>query len=58
MAEGETEDLVKKEVIFDCFTSVHILVWCHDNIHLILKFQAHVHEMVNFKEITKLSAIW
>jgi hypothetical protein len=35
-AEGETEDLVKKEVIFGCFLfvcmSLHISVWSHGSL--------------------------
>jgi hypothetical protein len=58
MTEGNTEDWMKKKVIFVLPTSVHILVLCHDSIHLMLKFQAHVHELVSFQEMTKLLAIW
>jgi len=58
MAEGKTQDRVVKEVIFVLPTSIHILVLCHDRIHLMVKLQAHVHKLVNFKERTKLSAIW
>jgi len=58
MAEGKTQDMVMKEVIFVLPTSVHILVLCHDSINLMVKLQAHVHKLVNFKEMTKLSAIW
>jgi len=36
MAEGKTQDWVMKEVIFVLPTSVHILVLCHDRIHLMV----------------------
>jgi hypothetical protein len=37
----------------------HLLLWCHDSLHLAFKFQAPLHELVNLKEIkTKLSTIW
>jgi hypothetical protein len=48
MAEGETEDFVKEEVIFGCFAffcmSLYILVRCHDSLHLAFKFQAPLHQ--------------
>jgi hypothetical protein len=47
MAEGKTEDWEKEEMIFVFSTSVHNLVLCHDSIHLMLKLQAHVLELVN-----------
>ena len=39
--ERQTEDLLKNEVIFDYFTLffmqfIRLLVWCHDNLHLVL----------------------
>jgi len=58
MAERRTQDRVMKEVIFVLPTSVHILVLCHDRIHFMFKLQAHVHKLVNLKEMTELSAIW
>lgn len=35
-----------------------LLVWCHGRLHLVLNFQAHIHEMDNLKEITKLPTIY
>jgi len=35
-----------------------VLVWCYDILHIMLKFQAPIHAMVNVTEVTKLSAIW
>jgi Tfp pilus assembly protein PilO len=58
MAEGKTQDQVVKEMIFALPASIHIPVLYHDRIHLMVKLQAHVHKLVNFKEMTKLSAIW
>jgi len=53
---------MKKVVIFNCFSSsvypyIHpcIVPW---HLHLVLKFQAPLHEMVNFKVITKQYTIW
>jgi hypothetical protein len=35
----------------------HFLVWCHNSLILILKFQTHTHEMGNLKEVIKSFAI-
>lgn len=44
MAKGETEDLMKKEVISDWFSFqmfLHTSLYgCHDILHLVLKFDA------------------
>jgi len=60
--EGEIDDFMKKVVIFNCFSSsvcpyIHscIVPWY---LHLVLTFQAPLHEMVNFKVITKWYTIW
>lgn len=62
MPEGETEDFMKKVVIFNCFSSSvcpykhpHTVSW---HLHLVFKFQAPLHEMVNFKVIAKWYTIW
>lgn len=62
MPQGVTQDFKKKAVIFNCFSSsvcpyIHpcIVPW---HLHLVLKFQATLHEMVNFKVITKRYTIW
>jgi hypothetical protein len=51
---GNTDDLVKKGVFFDCFRLIlcvlkHLLARCHDSLHLVLEFQAPIHELVNPK---------
>jgi len=46
-AEGETEDLLKKEVL--CLllhVFIHLCVWCHDSLHLMIKFQALVSAII------------
>jgi hypothetical protein len=51
MAEGETEDVVKKWVIFDCFTFFCVSLYtCRDSLHLAFKFQAPLHETVASKK--------
>jgi len=55
MTKGETEDLMKKEVIADwfCFRMfLHTSLYgCHDILHLVLKFDASMSEMVNLEEV-------
>jgi len=51
---AKTDDLVKKEVFFDCFQLIlcvlkHLLARCHDSLHLVLEFQAPIHELVDPK---------
>jgi len=50
--------LGEKEVIYHILLHVllFLLVWCHESFHFMLKFQAHIQEMVNLKEVTKSSA--
>jgi hypothetical protein len=45
-SKRKSEDLIKKEVIFNAFTTsaclqvlIHLPVWCHDSLQLVLKFQ-------------------
>jgi hypothetical protein len=58
MAKGETEDLKKKEVIFDNFAIFHMFlctfVYGARILHLLLKFQAPIHEMVDVKRMIDL----
>jgi hypothetical protein len=54
MAEGWTENLLQEEVIFDCLlllVHVYLLVWCHDSLPLVLKFQEIMYETVDIKEM-------
>jgi hypothetical protein len=32
-----------------------LLVWCHESFYFMFKFQAHIQEMVDLKEVTKSS---
>jgi len=57
MPEGETEDLMWKVIIFNCFSS-SVCPYIHPSLHFVLKFQAPLHETVNFKVITKWYTIW
>jgi len=58
MAKGETEDLKKKEVIFDSFAIFHMFqctfLYGAISLHLMLKFQTPIHEMVNVKRMLNL----
>ena len=45
-SKRKTVDLIKKELIFNAFTSsaylqvlIHLRVWCYDSLQLVLKFQ-------------------
>jgi hypothetical protein len=57
MPEGETEDLMRKVIIFNCFSS-SVCPYIHPCIHFVFKFQAPLHKTVNFKVITKWYTIW
>jgi hypothetical protein len=50
---------VQKEVIFESltFSLTSLYIFCHhDSLHLALKFQAAIYEMVTLKEMNKLFA--
>lgn len=58
MANGETENLKKKEVIFNNFAFFHMFL-CTSlygaiSLHFMLKFQAPINEMVDVKRILDL----
>lgn len=36
---------------FFCMSFIHLLVWCHDRLHIVLKLQEYIHENVDLKEI-------
>ena len=45
-SKSKSEDLIKREVIFNTFTSsaclqvfIHLPIWCHDSLQIVLKFQ-------------------
>jgi len=44
-AEGETEDLLKKEVLC-LLVFIHLCVCWHDSLHLMIKFQALVSAVI------------
>ena len=58
MAKGETEDLKKKEVMFDNFAIFHMFLgtflYGAISLHLMFKFQAPTHEMVDGKRMLDL----
>jgi len=62
MAKGETEDLVKKEVISDWFSFrmfLHTSLYgCHYILRLVLKFERCMSEIVNLEEVITSSTIW
>lgn len=48
--------LLEKEVISDSFffswhILIHLPLWCYNIYHLMLKFQSHIHEIVNLQEM-------
>ena len=53
---GQTADLLKKDTIFNhCLLlhiCIHLSVWCHDTLQIMLKFQASIHKTVYLKEMT------
>jgi hypothetical protein len=51
MAEGETEDFVRDEVTWHCLVLVYTFLYCAMTAHLVLKFQAPVHEILVLKEM-------
>jgi len=56
------EDLVKKQddyCLHCCLLHVHVLIhhcaWCHDGLHIILKFQTTIHQMMDLSEMIDIS---
>jgi len=58
MTKGETEDLKKKEVIFNNFVIFYMFLctflYGAISLHLMLKFQAPIHELVDGKRMLDL----
>ena len=36
---------------FFCMSFIHLLVWCHDRLYIVLKLQANIREKVDLKEM-------